>query len=191
MNGKTLGERIAAFREQQGVAREELAERTGLSTDFLSELEEADVSPSLGPLLKISRALGVRLGTFMDAETSGDLCLVRKADRRRDETVMRRERDRAGLVFHSLGRGKSDRNMEPFFVELFPEADPDAEQPLSSHEGEEFIICVTGRVKVVLGRDQHTLDPGDSIYFNSITPHHVGCAGREKAEIHAVLYFPK
>jgi len=191
MNGKKLGERIRAFRELQEISREELCARTGLTEDFIAQLEDADVSPSLGPLLKISRALGVRLGTFMDDELGSDICLTRLCDLKDDEVVMRKGADKgAGLKFHSLGAGKSDRHMEPFFIEVFPDGNG-GNKPLSSHEGEEFIVVVSGKIEVVLGKEHHLLAPGDSIYFNSVVPHHVGCGDESKAEIHAVLYLPE
>ncbi len=193
MNGKKLGERIRAFRELQDISRADMAARTGLTEEFLTSLENDDISPSLGPLLKISRALGVRLGTFMDDEIGSDCCLVRAKDLGgTDDVVMHtgKTAQGAGLKFHSLGAGKSDRHMEPFFIEIFPEEEG-TEPTLSSHEGEEFIVAVSGEVEVVIARDTHILGPGDSIYFNSVIPHHVGCAGPEMAEIYAVLYFPE
>lgn len=193
MNEKKLGERIRAFRELQDLSREDLAERTGLTLEFLTSLEKDDITPSLGPLLKVSRALGVRLGTFMDDEVGSDCCLVRCKDLGSGDDVVLHTggaKQGEGLTFHSLGAGKSDRHMEPFFIEMQPEPDG-AEKSLSSHEGEEFIVVVSGRMEVIMARETHILEPGDSIYFNSIVPHHVGCAGTEPAQIYAVLYFPE
>jgi quercetin dioxygenase-like cupin family protein len=79
--------------------------------------------------------------------------------------------------------------MEPFFVELLPESSRNGE--LSSHEGEEFIVVVQGQVEVVYGRETHRLAVGDSIYYNSIVPHRVGCVGDAPAAIYAVLYIPE
>jgi len=193
MKEKKLGERIRAFRELQDISREEMAERTGLSLEFITSLEQDDISPSLGPLLKVSRALGVRLGTFMDDEVGSDCCLVRCQDLGGGDDVVLHTgaaKKGEGLTFHSLGAGKADRHMEPFFIEIQPEAER-AETSLSSHEGEEFIVVVSGQVEIVMAREIHILSPGDSIYFNSIVPHHVGCAGTEPAQIYAVLYFPE
>jgi len=193
MKEKKLGDRIRAFRELQDISREEMAERTGLSLEFITSLEQDDISPSLGPLLKVSRALGVRLGTFMDDEVGSDCCLVRCTDLGGDGEVVLHTgaaQKGEGLTFHSLGAGKSDRHMEPFFIEIQPEA-AGADKALSSHEGEEFIVVVSGQVEIVMARETHVLSPGDSIYFNSIVPHHVGCAGTEPAQIYAVLYFPE
>lgn len=61
---------------------------------------------------------------------------------------------------------------------------------LSSHE-EEFIIVHSGELEVICGKETHVLRAGDSIYCNSVLPHHVGAAGRGKAEICAVLYLPQ
>jgi quercetin dioxygenase-like cupin family protein len=78
--------------------------------------------------------------------------------------------------------------MEPFFIEILPESAED--KKLSSHEGEEFIIVFSGRVEVIYGQETHILEPGDSIYYNSVVPHFVGCHGGRTAEIYAVLYIP-
>lgn len=56
-----VGQRIKKYMEQRGASLQELAERTGLEVGFLRSVQEDDVYPSLGPLLKIARALGVRL----------------------------------------------------------------------------------------------------------------------------------
>jgi quercetin dioxygenase-like cupin family protein len=87
-----------------------------------------------------------------------------------------------------LGRGKVDRHMEPFFIELCSESSQDAK--LSSHEGEEFIIVTSGKVLVTYGTDRYVLWVGDSIYYNSIVPHNVSCYGNLLASIVAVLYLP-
>ena len=93
------------------------------------------------------------------------------------------------LQFYSLGKGKSDRHMEPFFVELLPESEK--EKDLSSHEGEEFIVVYSGRVVVTYGTEIYQLEAGDSIYYNSVVPHYVSCKGDRAAAIYAVLHTPR
>lgn len=188
METKKLGSRIRAMRERQALSRADLAERAGLAEGFIAALEDEDLYPSLGPLLKVSRALGVRLGTFMDDMSTADPLIVRLGERS-EELSMHGDDKHLSLKFHSLGRGKSDRHMEPFYIEILPE-EKDAPQ-LSSHEGEEFIVVLSGQVSLVHGRERHVLSPGDSVYFNSIVPHEVAAAGNAPAEIYAVLYFPE
>jgi transcriptional regulator with XRE-family HTH domain len=191
MSDKKLGDRIRTYRERQELSREELSRRTGLSPDFLTALEEEDVTPSLGPLLKIALALGQRLGTFMDDAVDGDVCMTCRSDLGEDDAVLRKARGkRAAFRYHSLGRGKTDRHMEPFFIEVYPD-DESGEKPLSSHEGEEFIVVVSGELEVIVGPDRHLLGPGDSIYYNSVVPHYVGCGNAPKTDIYAVLYIPQ
>jgi transcriptional regulator with XRE-family HTH domain len=187
MGTAKLGERVKALREKKHVSGEELAERTGLAPALLRAVEEEDLYPSLGPLLRISRALGVRLGTFLDDHAGADPLIIRLADRHEDLAMHERVGAPAATRYFSLGRGKVDRHMEPFFIELTPDA---GDQALSSHEGEEFILVHSGRVQIRYGAERRDLGPGDSVYYNSVVPHRVGAIGGEKAEIYAVLYLP-
>lgn len=189
MKTEKVGKRIQAVMERKGVTLEELAERTGLKADLIRLVEEEDVYPSLGPLIKIARALGVRLGTFLDDQISTDPLVIRLGDRNRELSMLRSKTAPAALHFYSLGRGKTDRRMEPFFVELLPESSRD--KTLSSHEGEEFIVVQSGHIEIVYGKEVHRLEAGDSIYYNSVVPHHVACLGDSPASIYAVLYFPE
>ena len=183
-----LGARIRKWREAQKVSRGQLAAATGLTEQFIATLEEENLCPSIGPLQKIARALNARLGTFMDDQISRDPILSRKHDREIDLTMQRAQGKRAAFVFHSLAHGKSDRAMEPFFVEIMPE--PATDRKFSSHQGEEFILLQYGRLKIVYGNETFILNPGDTIYYNSIVPHCVSTDGDDPAGIYAVLYNP-
>lgn len=183
-----IGKRIRTFREKQDLTLESMAERTGLERAFLAAVEEEGIYPSLGPLLKIARVLGVRLGTFLDDQVSRDPLIVR-LDERHEEMTMHGGNHIAAFRYFPLGQGKSDRHMEPFFIEILPESSKD--KSLSSHEGEEFILVHSGELSVTYGKEEKILTPGDSIYFNSIVPHNVSAAGSGKCEIYAVLYFPE
>ena len=77
----------------------------------------------------------------------------------------------------------------PFEEELLPESARD--KTLSSHEGEEFIVVQSGQIEIIYGKEVHRLEAGDSIYYNSVVPHHVACLGDSPASIYAVLYFPE
>lgn len=187
-SAKKLGSRIRSFREDRNISLETLAENTGLSVAFLTSLEENDLYPTIGPLQKVARALGVRLGTFMDDEITRDPIISRIGERSSDLAMHKGENAGASYVYHSLGKGKSDRNMEPFHIEIMPEDSDD--RKTSSHQGEEFILVIKGSLLVVYGRETYTLTRGDTIYYNSIVPHYVGAAGSEPVEILAVVYNP-
>jgi len=189
MSKEQLGKRIRRFRELNEISLEELAHRTGLEESFLKSLEEDSVYPSLGPLLKVARGLGIRMGTFLDDELGHDPLIVRLGEREEGLSMLGGKDCSVDMKFYSLGKGKTDRHMEPFFVELMPNSCD--ERKLSSHEGEEFIVVHDGAIEIVYGNDAITLEKGDSIYLNSIVPHHVACKGDSPASIYAVLYFPE
>ncbi len=137
-----IGHKIKKFRELEDVSLEELSARSGLDKDYVRAIEEDEIHPSLGPLLKIARALGTRLGTFLDDTISQDPLIMRLEDREEEDTLLKGKEKPAALRFFSLGRGKSDRRMEPFYIKISPESARD--KKLSSHEGEEFIVVMTG-----------------------------------------------
>lgn len=189
MESGKVGQRIKGFMASKDISIIQLAERSGLEKDFLHSVVEENIYPSLGPLLKIARALDVRLGTFLDDQFGEDPMIVRQADRKSELSMLRGKDKPVDLKFYSLGKGKSDRHMEPFYVELLPASAE--EKTLSSHEGEEFIVVQNGTVEVIYGDQTFTLGAGDSIYYNSIVPHNVSCKGEQNASIYAVLYIPE
>ncbi len=183
-----IGARVRKFREAQDMTREKLAETAGLSAAFITALEEENLYPSIGPLQKIAHALHVRLGTFMDDVTCQDPIIVRRDSREEDLTMQHGEGRQTLYRYFSLGKGKADRNMEPFFIEVLPE--PEDAIKMSSHQGEEFIIVTSGRLLVIYGNERQILEAGDTAYYNSIVPHYVGAAGNQPCSIYAVLYHP-
>lgn len=184
-----IGDKIRDVRELQGLTPEELAERSNSPLELISALEAGELVPSLTPLMKVARALGVRLGTFLDDIEQPSPVVVRAG---KSENVTRFSGD-AGvqtstLDFFSLAAGKSDRHMEPFVVDVHP---PKSEQhDLSSHEGEEFIYVLSGEIEIFYGPDVHQLAAGDSAYYDSIVPHHLHAANGSDAKIIGVVYAP-
>lgn len=188
MNINPVGQRIRDRMEEKGVTVEKLATETGLEQRFIRGLLQDNVSPSLGPLLKVARALGVNLGGILDDHSGKDPLIVRRTHRAEKLNMLREKDSPVAAKFYSLGTGKADRHMEPFFVELLPESSKG--KTLSSHEGEEFIIVYSGKVEIVYGEDVFQLESGDSVYYNSSTPHNVSCLGDQIATIYAVLFVP-
>ena len=183
-----LGCRIKKWRESQNMSRAELAQSAGLTETFVAALEDDNLCPSIGPLQKVAHALKARLGTFMDDQVTRDPVVSREHEREIDIAMQVARDKRACFRYHSLAKGKSDRTMEPFFIEISPE--PEEDHKLSSHQGEEFILVVRGKLLVIYGKETFVLESGDTIYYNSAVPHYVGAAGDETAAIYAVLYYP-
>ena len=115
-----------------------------------------------------------------------------KNAKERDENKVTRFSERTNAVnsdldFYSLAQNKADRHMDPFVIDIFPASEEEVK--LSSHEGEEFIYVLEGKVEIQYGKDTYELEVGDSLYYDSIVAHHVH-SHEGKAKILAVVYTP-
>lgn len=180
-----VGTRIKSYREKLKMSLADLAEKSGVSVAVIAAIEDGEVLPALGALTKISRALGQRLGTFMDDQFKPDPIITR-AEKLADVEVSHRGENQAGYSYYSLAVGKPDRHMDPFRIE-FKEG---AEAALSSHEGEELIICIDGEVELTYGGETTILKPGDTAYYNSVVKHALRGAGGKPASIYGVVFMP-
>ena len=188
-NKNRLGRKIKQFREFRQISREDLALNSNLDIKQIERIEEKGTVPSLGHLIKISRALGVRIGTFLDDQDHVGPVLVKAGEEKSSISFSTKDsKTREHLNFFSLAQDKSGRHMEPFIVEIEPSKESDYK--LSSHEGEEFIYVLEGNIEINYGKDVYQLGKGDSIYMDSILAHNVHASGDTVARILAVVYSP-
>ena len=189
-NNKSLGDRIKSFRESKQISIEDMSERSGLKIDQINHIEENSGLPSLASLIKIARVLGIRPGTFLDDNDELGPVISRKESH--SEPVFSSTNDmgqKKHMSYFPLSTAKSGRHMEPFIIHIDP-TEEGADFTVSSHEGEEFIYCMEGQIEITYGKNTYILEDGDSIYYDSIVPHHVHAAGEDGAKILAVVYTP-
>ena len=184
-----VGERIRELRESKGLSLQDMANRTGYSSALLSQVENHFISPPLGGLIRIAKALEVKVGTFFGDEPRESYAIVRKDERKHISRFASKEGVSYGYSYESLGFDKKDRQMEPFLVTLEP-ATVKSEK-LSSHDGEEFIFVLEGEMEAILGDHKDVLHPGDCIYYDSTIPHKVQCYREFPTKILAVLWTPQ
>ena len=190
-NNTMVGSKIKGIRESKNISIDEIVESSGLSKDQIESIENGQNMPSLGPLIKIARALGVRLGTFMDDNDSIGPVICRAEDREKDHSISFSNDAtdaRKHMEYHPLAQQKAGRHMEPFIIDIAPNDNLDYK--LSAHEGEEFIYVMEGDVELVYGKEVYTLKEGDSIFYDSIVKHHIHGAPGKSAKILAVVYIP-
>ena len=187
---KVIGDKIKTIRSSRNMSVDDVAERSGVSSEQIERIEGGVEIPSLAPLIKIARVLGVRLGTFLDdVDELGPV--VSRAKDNKDKNTIRFTGDatlsRKHLEYHSLSQGKAGRHMETFIIDI-----QSSEQgKVSTHEGEEFIYVLEGAIEVKYGKEVYTLEAGDSIYYDSIVAHHVHAAQEgTPAKILGVVYTP-
>lgn len=191
-NNKIIGEKIKSIRESKQLTVQEVACRSGLSMEQINRIEENVDFPSLAPLIKIARVLGVRLGTFLDDQAELGPVISRRIDVTDTNSIdftNNESHGRKHMVYHSLSQDKSGRHMEPFLIDVSP-SEEGVDFVLSTHEGEEFIYVLEGIIEINYGKNTYVLEAGDSIYYDSIIAHHVHAASNETAKILGVVYTP-
>ena len=179
------GERVRMYRERLDMSIYDLSQKSGISEDVINSIEKGEVLPALGVLTKLSRALGQRLGTFMDDQFKPDPIITRAGELDAVK-VAHSGKTEAGYSYYSLAVGKPDRHMDPFRVEFAPDAKP----MVSSHEGEELIICIEGEVELTYGNEKQILKSGDTAYYNSVVKHGLRALGGKSASIFGIVFMP-
>jgi transcriptional regulator with XRE-family HTH domain len=157
-----VGQRIRALREQRQLSLRALAERCGLSINAISQIERGENSPTVSSLHQLATALGVTIIDFFRQDEGRAVVFVAAADRLHIETH--------GVRMESLGLGLPYQQLEPFLVTVAAGAGSVTE-PVS-HEGEEFVHCLSGEFIYQIDQEQYYLKPGDSLLFDPARPHH-------------------
>lgn len=159
---ESLGNRLRELRRQQALSLRALAEKSGLSANTLSLIENGKTSPSVATLQQIALALNIPITSFFEVQVTRDPVVF----------TQKGQRNPANFLHGSLeemGSGVGNEGIQPFIVTFDARTDS-GPQPLS-HDGSEFIYCVSGRmIYNVIGVD-YVLEPGDSLLFSSKMPH--------------------
>jgi transcriptional regulator with XRE-family HTH domain len=171
---KHIGERIRRLRLKKSMGLVELGKHTGLSASFLSQLETGRVVPTLRNLARIAMVFSKDLSYFFETEPTAMFRIHRQKDRvRLPQTGV----EPPTYFFESLGYMVPDRHMDPYFAEFLPLART-PEPKAHMHPGFEFLYVLEGELELRHGDQESMLEPGDSVYFDSGTPHSYQCAGK-------------
>ena len=178
-----IGQRIKAIRQAKGLSLDELSNMTGFDVELLASIESCEVQPQLGTAIKLSKALDSAFGRLVSGVGEKLYSITRKDERKIVSRSTSQKGQRKAYTYKSLAPEVKGRHMESLIVQL--EEAPDTER--SVHDGEEFIYVLEGTVSLDIGEDHFDLEPGDSAYYLSTTPHLIAAASGQ-ATILAVLY---
>jgi len=178
-----IGARIRNLREEKGLSLEALSRMTGFEIEFLASLEKNEAQPQLGTVIKLSKALDSAFGRLVSGVGDKLYSITRKDERRTVSRSTSQTGKKQVYIYKSLAPDVKGRHMEALMVQL----EEVSEKEISVHEGEEFIFVLDGVVVLEIGDDSFELEPGDTAYYLSTTPHHIA-AKSGKATIVAVLY---
>jgi len=165
-----LGKGIRECRSAKGMTLIKLAELTELSVSYLSQLERDSISPSLKSLAKISQALNVPIVSFFLKQNDPPGRVVRREKRIK---ITLPDTD---LQYELL---TPDVNRKVEFLLLRVEKGK-GQDKLITHEGEEYVFIIRGKLEVKVGKERYVLRAGDSIYFDPSFPHTFNNMGEEE-----------
>jgi len=164
-----LGSQIRQLRNQRGLTLQDVSELTGLSKPHLSQIENDLVSPPLATLIKISTALGVKIGYFFqDSKPETRIVVDRKKDHKNRDKGSQKISD-SGYNYDPLAYPMVNKFMEPFVIYMEDRKEKDL--IYNNHRGEEFAFIIQGKAEIRCADQIVVLDEGDSVYFDSGLPH--------------------
>jgi quercetin dioxygenase-like cupin family protein len=172
-----VGKKIKKARTDKKMTYDTLANETGFSIDFIKKVEAGKLTPPVGSLLQISRALDI---------DSGDL-LKEEEDRMQDRIKAYTKRT-ASYAYTTLTPGAENKHLKAFRVKI--DAMKHHEGVSYNHEGEEFVYVLEGTIEVVVGEHINTVAAGESLHFNSGIKHLLKNIGETDAELLVVIYNP-
>jgi|SaaInl8_200m_RNA_FD_contig_121_124467_length_2719_multi_4_in_0_out_0_3 transcriptional regulator with XRE-family HTH domain len=178
-----IGKKIRDIRNEKQRTLEEVANRTGFDVQLLSRIEKAEVQPTLGVIIKLSKALDSAFGNLVSGTGDKPYSITRRHENKAVTASTSSIGERRTYTRKSLAPEVKGRHMEPLIVEL---ENISVQEP-QIHEGEESIYVLDGVVCLKIGNDDFELNPGDNAYYPSAIPHIIGAKG-ERATILAVMY---
>ena len=162
-----IGQRIKKLRLINDLTLKQLAERCGVTSSLLSQIEKEKASPSLSTLSKLATELHTTVGALVDGEkvskTIEPYMIVRVKDRKRLDD------NDDHLTMWSLSEQLPFKHMEPMIF-TFHGLSKDTEFRYK-HFGQEFILILSGKLCVKYGNEEFHLEKGDSLYFDSSIDH--------------------
>lgn len=185
--GYELGSKLRQLRLKKKISLVDLGRQTGLSASMLSQLENSKLIPTLPTLVRIAMVFDVGVEYFFGGRRQEKpLTLVRKADRAHFPDHP--EACTPNYLFESLSFPNFERPVRIYMAEIMRA--PEEGLRRHSHEGAEFFYVMEGIVAIQYGDENHVLNEGDSVSFDSSTPHSYQAASRTPAKAIVVTTAP-
>ena len=168
LSGYGIGAKIRALRLKKKIGLVDLGKHTGLSPALLSKVERGRLFPTLPTLLRISLVFGVGLEYFFAGARDKPLFAVTRG-KERVKLPERPGAREAAYRFTSLDYPATERRFNCYYAE-FLNVRSENLRP-HDHAGVEFLYVITGRLSLHMNSEEHALEAGDAIYFDSTIPH--------------------
>jgi transcriptional regulator with XRE-family HTH domain len=173
-----FSDKMKRLRKKKGILFEELSRETGYDVEYLESVESGRCRPPVSAIIRISEALKVDAGTFLSADKEQPRSVKAESFNKREKAYS----------YKVLTPNAQNKHMKAFLVTIDPEKEHEGVE--YSHDGEEFIYALDGRLKITVGKQEHFLKRGQTIHFNSSLVHKLHNPGKTKTQLIVVLYTP-
>jgi len=174
MNEQAIGTTIRKIREQAGITVTSAARSAELTKSTLSKIETGQISPPISTLMRIAKALNVRVVEFFNEERQETPYVFTPHGKGK---IITQNGSKFGYAYEALALDKHDKNIEPFILTI-DQNDPAGE---FRHEGQEFIYMISGSMEVSIGEKKLIVKAGDALYFDSSYVHKTHVLGKRPA----------
>ncbi|NIM19019.1 MAG: cupin domain-containing protein [Candidatus Latescibacteria bacterium] len=157
-----LGKRIKKVRESKHLTLKNIEAAAGISATHISEIERGKTSPTLGALMKISKALGKDPAHFIEEVELNDVSLVTLEDRIVEKLGS------AGTM-ENLTTSIPGGKLQARFIRLSPGKTLD-EHP-HTHYGNEAALVLSGKILFTVDGEKYETSQGDAVYYNGLEEH--------------------
>ncbi len=164
---KEMSARIKELREIEGISEQKMAERTGVTVEEYIKCENGGKDLNFAFIYRCASALGVNVTDIIEGY-SPNLKSYTVTRAGSGQQIAKAH----GMTYYNLAYAFKNRIAEPLYVRSrYDEAAQGRDIELTTHEGQECDIVIEGNLLVQIGDHKEVLGPGDSIYYNSDTPH--------------------
>lgn len=181
-----MAKRIRDLREIEGFTVSEMAKKTGLTPEEYSRCEAGESDLSFAFLYRCALEFGVDVTDLIQGSspTLSTYTLTRRGEGQRIEEAH-------GLTYYNMAASYRNRIAEPLYViSSYSAAREHAEIELTTHEGQECDLIVRGKMKIQIGNHIEILSEGDSIYYDSSTPHGMVAIDGQDCAFYAIVLNP-
>ena len=180
---REVAQRIRELREVSGFTVEQMAQRTNLSVEEYIQCEAGNRNLSIAFLYRCTLSFGVDLGDLLEGRSPKlrSYDLTRKGEGQRIEEAHH-------MVGYNLAADFRNRIALPLYMEVkYREGAEYEDIELVTHEGQECDIVISGHLKIQIGSRTEILHAGDTIYYDSSTPHGMIAVGGEDCSFYAIV----
>ena len=183
---KEMASRIKELREIVGLTPAEMAAKTGVSQEEYLLCEKGDKDLNFAFIYRCALALNVNVTDIIEGYSPKlKSYTVTKAGS--GQKIAQAH----GMTYYNLAYSFQNRIAEPLFVRsIYDEQAQDKDIELTTHKGQECDLVIEGNLMVQIGEHREILGPGDSIYYDSDTPHGMIAVGGKDCLFYAIVLNP-